>query len=132
MHAKFNDHMSTQSLTMTAMKSFVLTLVLSWIVSASARVGERHRKLLPSKLGVVIPDRYIIVLNDKVDNVMPKAQFLLEKLGVNIEYEYDTAIKGFAVSGLVAKLLTKILDNEMVKFAEEVSSAQCFFSSFGM
>ena len=106
------------------MKSFVSTLLLSWIALASARVGERHRKLLPSKLGEIISGQYIIVLDENVDNVLHKVKSLLVKLGVNVKYEYDTAIKGFTVSGVAAKFLTEILNIDMVKYAEEVSSIQ--------
>jgi hypothetical protein len=105
--------------------SFVSTLVLSWIlVSVSARVGQRHRKLVTAQFGQALTGRYIVVLNGAVGDVLSKAKALLANSGATVEYEYDTAIKGFAVSGLVAKFLTIVLDDDMVEFVEEVSSGK--------
>jgi subtilisin family serine protease len=55
-----------------------------------------------------------------VGNVFTKAKRLLDNSGAKLEFEYDTAIKGFAVSGLVAKFLTIILNDDMVEYVEEV------------
>jgi subtilisin family serine protease len=92
------------------------------VASASARVGEvktSHRKLFVAEYGRAISGRYIVVLNPEVDNVLSVATSLLENTGASIEYDYDTAFKGFAVSGLVAKFLDLLLDDDVVEYVEE-------------
>lgn len=112
--------------------SFTALLALAWLAAASARMGDTeltHRKLFSAPLGQAISGRYIIVLNGKVADVVSKAKTILANSGANIEYEYDTAIKGFAVSGLLVKFLTAVLDDDAVEYVEEdqvISEDQTF------
>jgi aqualysin 1 len=101
--------------------AFLALVVASSLTGTAARMGETesHRKLRTAPLGRALSGRYIVVLNGKIGDVLSKARTVLEKAGANIEFEYDTAIKGFAVSGLVAKFLTALLDDDMVEFVEE-------------
>ena len=103
------------------MKYFVVStaFVLSSAVSAYARVGVRHRKLVTAPFGQALSGRYIVMLNGKVGDVLTKAKSLLSNSGASVEYEYDTAIKGFACSGLLAKFLATVLDDELVESVEE-------------
>lgn len=102
------------------MRRLIVFFVL--VASASARVGEvqtRHRKLFVADNGRAIFGRYIVVLNPKVNNVLSVAKSLLENTGATIEYQYDAALKGFAVSGLVATVLDLLLDDDIVEYVEE-------------
>jgi subtilisin family serine protease len=96
--------------------------VLLWyngtdLVNAEDQI--QHRKLIRASLGNAISDRYIVILNGKVADVISKAKSLLQDSGATIDFEYDTVFKGFAVNGLVAKFLTIILDDNMVLSVEE-------------
>lgn len=103
------------------MKCFAVSIVfaLSCTVPVSARMGEIHRKLVAAPIGKALSGRYIVVLNGKVGNVLRKAQELLANSGAKVDYQYDSAIKGFACSGLVAAFLTTVLDDNMVDYVEE-------------
>jgi aqualysin 1 len=78
-----------------------------------------HRKLFTAPSGTGISGRYIVTLNDSVSDVLTKAKELLANSGANIDFEYNTVFKGFAVGGLVAKFLTIVLDDDMVVSVEE-------------
>jgi subtilisin family serine protease len=95
---------------------------LVWIFGATVIDADgtiQHRKLITVPIGTAISERYIIVLNDKIGDVLSKAKDLLQNSGATIDYEYETVFKGFAVNGLVSKFLTRILDDDMIVSAEE-------------
>lgn len=99
-----------------------LCTALWWSIgSALVNADEQiqHRKLITAPFGDAISGRYIVVLNGKVSDVVSKVKSLLQDSNASIEYEYDTVFKGIAVSGLVAKFLTIILDDDMVLSVEE-------------
>ena len=108
------------------MSSWCLRLLLVWLaVAYGRRLGERprpHRKLFLAPQDRAIEDRYIVVL--KAGNALQKVKQLLLNSGAAFEYEYDTAVKGFAVSGLVTTLLEIVLEDDTIEYIEEVRAAK--------
>ena len=112
------------------MNLLVLSSLALLLVSASARVrgrgGElvlsqiRHHKLRRAAENQSIEGQFIIVLSDAVEDILQFAYQLVENSGAELNYEYNTVIKGFSVSKVVADFLMTILDDSMVDYVEEV------------
>jgi aqualysin 1 len=97
----------------------LLLLKVTLCTLVGARESVQHRKLITVPVGQAITERYIVVLNGKIADVVSKTKELLANSGATIDYEYNTVFSGFAVNGLVAKFLTIILDDDMVVSVEE-------------
>jgi len=110
--------------------------LLLLLVSVSARVGNsdggrqrnlelsqiQHRKLRrATEASSAIEGQFIFVLNDIVEDVVGFALQLISGSDAQLEFEFETVVKGFTVSGLLADLLLAILDEDMVEYVEEVS-----------
>lgn len=105
--------------------------VLVTVGTVSGRVGDvgrdlelsqiHHRKLYRATEGAAIEGRFIVVLSDRVENVLQMALNLLTGSDAQLEYEYDSVVKGFTVSKLIADFLVAILDEDLVEYVEEVS-----------
>jgi hypothetical protein len=109
---------------------FALVSSAIFIGLVSARVGkeehrelvQHHRKLRRAQMGQGIFGRYIIVLNANATDRLDDMKGFLTLSGVQVDYEYDSAVIGLAVRGLVrATLLKIILDDDIVEYVEEVS-----------
>lgn len=98
-----------------------VSLVLCLISTGANGRKLRHRKLVLAEEGTAIEGQYIVVLNEDVKNVDSEAVRLVENSDAAIEKEFDVALKAFTVSGLRDDALTTILNDEGVKFVEEVS-----------
>jgi hypothetical protein len=97
--------------------------------SASARMGSlSHRKLLDApEDAVVVPNQYIVVFKDSVEDAKGKVNALLKqnrgKGNASIKYEYESAIKGMALTKVPPGLLKQLLDAPEVEYVEEVSGS---------
>jgi hypothetical protein len=96
-------------------------ILLIGSVSAGLRGQVEHRKLRRAAEGSIrLERRFIVVLKPEVGYVRDKARSLLRESGAGLEFTYENSIKGFAVSGLVTRVLLRILNDDMVDYIEEV------------
>jgi len=105
------------------MKFLNIGLIFAVIVPVvSGRIGE-HRKLkLHGRQDKVIPDSYILVFEDHIQEADPAVNALLSKAGANPEVTVlNNAIKGAVLSKLQWPALRKMLDDPSVKYAAQVS-----------
>jgi hypothetical protein len=105
------------------MRELGVLLLILLVVSVLGRIGDlpEHRKLRRALIGMGIKDRYIVVLNPKISNVLEKARSLLMNSGAILEYTYVNSIKGFTCSSLAYRFLMSILDDDLVEYVEQVS-----------
>jgi hypothetical protein len=83
---------------------------------------RNHRKLIAPLFGRPIDDSYIIVLKNKLDDDAPfyRVRNILRNSGAMLTYEYNMdTVKGFAVHGLVARILAFILSDDDVDYVEQ-------------
>ena len=126
------------NLVASTMKLFFLSTLALLLVTVSARVGggsaggggqERHlelsqiqhRKLRRAAENQAIEGQFIFVVSDLVEDVLEFAFGWIRGSDAKLEYEFDTVVKGFTVSGLLADLLLAILEDDMVEYVQEVS-----------
>lgn len=109
-----------------SMKSLALTL-LSTLVSLVSSNGEvlHHRKLVDGKLSEgVRADRYIVFLDESIDDVHSKFSALIEKIGGNILHKYSHVFSGVCIEAIGMELLQSVLDADEVLVVEEVRRSQ--------
>jgi serine protease len=83
---------------------------------------RNHRKLIAPLFGRAIDDGYIIVLKNNLDDDAPfyRVRNVLRNSGAMLSYEYNMdSVKGFAVRGLVGRLLAILLDDDDVEYIEQ-------------
>jgi hypothetical protein len=81
-----------------------------------------HRKLIAPLFGRPIDDSYIIVLKNELDDDAPfyRVRSILRNSGAMLTYEYNMdTVKGFAVHGLVARILAFLLNDDDVDYVEQ-------------
>jgi subtilisin family serine protease len=72
---------------------------------------RNHRKLEKRPSHEVIPDAYIIILND---NVMVNPETIAKEYGITIEYSYQHAIKGFSSRYVATDILDRMLEDSRI------------------
>ena len=85
---------------------FVSLLSLLFLLLALACIGQDQTLLLRSHSNRAISNQYIVILNNTISDVETVVQNLIGSLmGVSVLHTYTSAIKGFAVLGLLANLV---------------------------
>jgi len=102
------------------MRSLCFSLLL--IGTAASRHLRNHRKLVRAgNPADKIPDQYIIVFDDNIDDVDSKVGKLTDMIpGFSVQYKYHDNVKGVSVGQLPEWYLGSILDDPDVIFVEEV------------
>ncbi len=77
----------------------------------------RARSAAPSNAASTIPNRYVVVFNDRVGNVPEQAQALASRHGGTLGFTYQHAIKGFSVE-LPAQAVAALENNPNVAYVE--------------
>jgi subtilisin family serine protease len=72
---------------------------------------RNHRKLENRPSSEVIPDAYIIILND---NVTVTAETIANEYGITIEHSYQHAIKGFSSRYIEVDILDRMLEDSRI------------------
>jgi len=102
------------------MRSLCFLLLL--IGTAASRHLCNHCKLVQaSNLADRIPDQYIIVFDNNIDDVDSKVGKLTDMIpGFSIQYKYHNNVKGVSIGQLPEWYLGSILDDSDVIFVKEV------------
>jgi subtilisin family serine protease len=80
---------------------------------------EEHDNADRKLQGNLIDGSYIIVFEDNVEDPQALMKDILKKHGGSKTFEYDVAVKGFAVQGLPPGQINKLLKTEGVKLVEQ-------------
>lgn len=81
---------------------------------------QHHRKLIFPLFGRPIEDSYIVVLRDSADDApFQRVRNILKNSSASFVYEYNGGVRGFAVRGLVTRILAFLLDDDDIEYVEQ-------------
>ena len=100
------------------MKRTLLSLLVLVLALPALAGGPKKAKLLKAEKDKKIPDQYIVVLEDRVEDVDAIADELVTKSRGRKDHVYSKAIKGFSAR-LSEKEALRLAEDPRVKYVEE-------------
>ncbi|MGZ5442570.1 MAG: S8 family serine peptidase [Thermoanaerobaculia bacterium] len=100
------------------MKRTLLSLMVLVLALPALAGGPKKAKMLKAEIDKKIPDQYIVVLEDRVEDVDAIADELVTKSRGRKDHVYSKAIKGFSAR-LSEKAALALAEDPRVKYVEE-------------